>query len=245
MEFTESVLKLNQNKQIMNKENLTKFYQTYKLYIFPAVVALSSLFLIVFAIYPQTIKLITNQAAATDLTNKSKFLAGKVLALESIDEQDLARKLDYAVASYPTDKDFGTVVGLLQKIAAQSGFTIISFSLGNPDASGKNSGYEIKLETTGAKALVASLLNNLENSPRLMRVNNINVSSKNESSSVSVSLVIEVLYSSAPQNFGSADSPLPELSQKDEELIARLVKSGGLISQPSDIIKKGKANPFE
>ena len=45
----------------MKKEDLIKFYTAYRAYIFPAGVALASIFLILFVIYPQTVKLFNNQ----------------------------------------------------------------------------------------------------------------------------------------------------------------------------------------
>lgn len=233
----------------MKKETIAKFYLNYRLYIFPIMVALSSLFLIVFAIYPQTAKLIGNQKAQGDLINKSQFLETKVLALESYDQEDLSRKVGFALSAYPTDKDFGNVVGLLQQLVGQSGFNITSLALGNvPSKADVSSSYEIKLQITGAKNLLAVLLSNLENSARLMRVNSIDVSSGPNSQIVDVSLGVAVLYSSAPQSFGSVDSPVTKLSQADEELITRLAKVSPVSvspQAPAPSLPRGKANPFE
>lgn len=231
----------------MKKEELSKFYQSYNLFIFPAIVALSSLFLIVFAIYPQTVKLISNQKDQGELINKSKFLESKAEALESYDGEDLSRKLEFALTAYPGSQDFGVVIGLLQQLVAQSGFKIVSIVLGNTSkASGGSEGYEMKLEMIGAKPNLSILLNNLENSPRLIRVNNIDASSTNNLQVLNVSLVVEVLFAGFTQSFGSLDSPLPEFSQKDEELLTRLAKAGGGISQSGSVSTlRGKANPFE
>ena len=234
----------------MKKEKLLKFYQTYRLYIFPGVVALSSLLLIVFAIVPQTAKLISNQKDQGELINKSKFLEGKAEALESYNKEDLARKLEIALAAYPDSKDFGVAIGLLQQIVAQSGFTISSIALGNSSqTSGGSQSYELKMEMIGVKPGLPILINNLESSPRLVRVNNIDVSSVNNLQSINVSLVVQVLYAGLPKSFGSLDSPLPEFSQADEDLIARLIEVGGGISQPGSVstpsTPRGKANPFE
>jgi len=232
----------------MKQETIAKFYQKYKLYIFPGIVALSSLFLIVFAIYPQTIKLITNQQVAGDLMNKSQFLDAKVSALESYNGENLADRVRLSLGSFPAEKDFGNVIELLQYLAKKSGFSIAAITLGNTSRKLANSdSFEIKLEIKGARALLPLLLDNLEKSPRLMKVNNIEASLNQTTGILDASLGVEVLYSSLPQNFGSIDSPLPEFSEKDEELITTLAKSVGSISPSStvsaDII--GKTDPFE
>ena len=230
----------------MKKENLLKFYQTYRLYLFPGVVALSSLLLIVFAILPQAVKLISNQKQEGELINKSKFLESKAQALESYDSDDLARKVEITLNAYPGSKDFEVAIGLLQQLAAQSGFKIASIVLGNTSkTSGGSESYELKMEMIGVKSGLPVLLNNLESSPRLIRVQNIEASFNNLQA-LNVSLVVEVLYAGLPQSFGSSDSPLPEFNQVDEDLIAKLARVGGVIPQSSFIsTPRGKANPFE
>src|SRR3989344_3830716 len=110
--------------------DLGKLYLTYRLYIFPIIVGISSLILIIIVIYPQTISLITNQSVASEVFNKSKFLDTKVSALESYDEVDLANKVDIALEFYPTEKDIIPVFAILQNVATQKGFIINTMSLG-------------------------------------------------------------------------------------------------------------------
>lgn len=232
----------------MKKESISNFYQKYRLYIFPSLVALSSLFLIVFAIYPQTMKLIDNQKAIGDLMTKSKFLETKVSALESINSEDLSTKVGSVMQALPADKDFGNILDLLQQLVTQSGFSISSISLSNSSSkAGKTESFEVKLEVKGAKSLFKNLLTNLENSPRLIRVSTIDFSSNPASQIVDASLVIEVLYSKLPQNFGAEDSPLPQINQNDSRLLALLTKTTTISSSSAtlNISPRGKANPFD
>lgn len=235
----------------MKKEDLVKFYAKYRSQIFPAIVAISSLFLIVFVIYPQTVKLINNQKAIGEITNKSKLIENKVVALESYDETDLSRKVEFAMATLPVEKDIINILGLLQGLTSESGFSIDSISFGNaPGKPGDSESLEVKLEITGTRAIFQTLLNNFENAPRLVRINSIGISSNQTSQAFNASLAVEVLYSKLPQNFGTTDSPLPEFSQKDEELITKLasltrvgVLAPGSSAEPSS--PRGKSNPFE
>lgn len=235
----------------MKKEIVAKFYSKYKLYVFPLIVTLSSLFLIAFAIYPQTIKLISNQKAIGNLINKSNFFETKVTALGSYDETDLSRKVGLALSTYPVDKDFGNTVGLLQQLAVQLGFNVKAISLGGAAGKfGKSESFEIKLEIQGSKALLPTLLNNLENSSRLVRITSIDISSNQNSGAVDASLAVEILYSPIPQNLETVDSVLPEFSQKDEDLITALARvnetAQSLSATESSVPSlKGKSNPFK
>lgn len=232
----------------MNKEVILKFYSSYKLFIFPAVVAISCLVLIVSVILPQTLKLVTNQKVGDDLLTRSENLEVKAQNLESINGEDLSQNLIYALNVYPSDKDYGNIIGLIQKNTSEVGFNIDSLNLGGGGVSAKTDAqsFSVSLQLSGSKVLLPILLSNFENGPRLMRIANLEVSSTS-GEGVQVSLGLDVLYSSSPGDFGSIDSPLPTLSEKDEELLTKLavvsgpsVSLGGVVSTP-----RGKANPFE
>lgn len=232
----------------MKKETILKFYQNYRLYIFPLITALSSLILIIFVIYPQTMNLITNHSLEKEILNKSTFLEAKAQALEDLDSEDLTQKVDLALSAYPTDKDFGAAFGGLQNLIAKIGFSITSISLGSSSQmSGDAQSYGLKLDILGPNSQLPLLLDHIDNFPRLMRVGSFETSVGSGSEGATISVNVSVLYSPAPEGFGSVDSPLPELSDQDEEVLARLARVGALpqlpaITQPG---ARGKPNPFE
>lgn len=231
----------------MKKENLVKFYTTYRLYIFPAAVIFSSLFLIGLVIFPQTMKLIRNQKVQGELVSKSQFLETKAQTLEGYDISDLNRKADVALAAYPSSQDFGVAFGILQQLVAQSGFRIISISLGSSirPATSDIRSYELRVDVIGGKVDLPILLNNLESSPRLMRMVTLDVTSGNKEA-VNVVLIIEVLYADVPQSFGSVDSPLPQISKDEEDVLVSLTRTGTLLQQAGAVTgPRGKVNPFE
>lgn len=177
---------------------------------------------------------------------KSKFLESKVSALENYDEEDLSRKLTIALNAYPSEKDYGNVLGLLQRLVAGSGFTITAISLGNSQGKvGSADSFSVTLGVKGNKTLLQNLLNNLESSPRLLRIGTIDISSNQISETLDVALGLEVLYSLPPQTAGETDSPIPQLSQKDEEALVTLSEINATIPKTNPQTPRGKANPFE
>lgn len=233
----------------MKKEIILQFYQSYKLYIFPVVVAFSSLFLIIFAIYPQTVKLIENQKKAGEWINKSGILAEKAAALEAYDSEDLSQKTTIALNALPAEKDYSNILGVLQGLAARSGFIISSISFsGSGGASGNASSYGVKMEVKGPGVLFKTFLSNLENNPRIIRVGSINISSNYAAEILSAGIAVEVLFSSVPADFGAVDSPITPLSQEDEQLLTMLSSSHSVPSASSSAVittRRGKSNPFE
>lgn len=231
----------------MKKDTINKFYSAYKLYIFPAIIILSGLILIIFIIYPQANKFIADQKVEQELLKKSSFLEDKAKILESYDQNDLRVNVGHALAAYPTERDFSNVFGLLQNLTSQSGYSLIAITLGGGSGkSGDSQTFLLKLEVIGSLSSTKNLISTLEDSPRIMRMNSMETTVGIDPNLVSTFLNLDVLYSSIPEVFGSIDSPLPELSQKDEELLARLAKAAPQ-TQPQTIQlgPRGKANPFE
>lgn len=230
-------------------QEIIRFYKSYRLYIFPIIVGISSMILIIFIIFPQTSKLIANQQIEGEILNKSQFLVSKVQALENYDNSDLSHKVDSALGYYPTDKEVISAVGLLQNLTQSSGFSITSISLGGGLVKLEHNAqsYSIKLEISGPSQLLATLLSAIESSKRLMRVESVELISGRDAAISDASLIVDVLYASPPTELGSVDSPLPELSQKDQAIIARLSTLIPPVTQktPINIGPRGKSNIFE
>lgn len=233
------------------KENLLKFYQTYKLYIFPIAVVLASLILIFLIILPQTIQLVKDSQTEKDFSTKSKFLETKASELENYDQEDLVRKVDYALSALPAEKDFVNIIGTIQSLTSQAGFNITSFGLNQSavaDKSTNSQSFVVKVEVSGSRVLLPTLLNNIESAPRIMRINSLDIAGGNRDT-VNVNLEIAVLFAPAPKEFGSIDSPIPTLSEKDEEVLVRLSQSyipAPSVDTSSPVsVPTGKSNPFE
>lgn len=239
-------------KEDLKRENWNKFYTRYRLYIFPAGVILSCLILIVFVMIPQIGKIIEGRQREEEFKVKSQFLATKAEALAGYSEVDLQQKVGFLLASLPAEKDFVSVIGLLQRLTSENGFSIVSLSLGAASGapSSKEQSYGVKMDTIGSKALLNRLLNSIEGSPRLIRINDMEISAGKAGDFVTASLTIEVLFSPMPKELGAVDSPLPEISESEQALIQRLARTqtvpttAGLPTSVS-LTPKGKANPFE
>lgn len=232
----------------MNRSQALNFYSKYKIFIFPAVVTLSSLFLIVFLILPETVKLVTNQRVGSELLNKFSSIEVKAQKLEEYNQEDLSQKVQYALRVYPTEKDYEGILGVLQAVAVRSGFNLGSFSLQGESQIGSQN-YGVSVTFSGLKSLIPTLLSSIENADRIIRVNKIDLSENAQQ--VELDLALSVLYGQLPGELGSVDAPLPQLSQEEDELLVKLA-----VSQPQPVVEipteepiievpRGKINPFE
>ena len=240
----------------MNKEFIIRFYQRYRLYIFPFIVAVSSLILIIFVLLPQISSILSGQKSEKDLLSKASVLDVKAEELEGYDSSDLSQKVSYALSAFPSEKDFGNVIGLIQGLTSSVGFNVTSIQLGSSGGKTSNAqSYSVAVSLSGPKNLISTLFSTIEASPRLMKVSLIDITTNVSGESVDISLNIDVLYSPVPNNFGSVDSPLPKLSSDDEELLAKLASNPAFAASVATVSNtspdniqlppRGKANPFE
>lgn len=230
----------------MSKESLAKFYQKYKLLIFPSVVAFSCLILIIFVLIPQIGVFLKNSGVQQELGTRSDFLDSKVVALENLNEPELLSRVSYVLTSLPREKDFAETIALLQKIAGDHGYVIASLTFGAGEGkAGGGQSFGVRMEVVGSEALLGSLLSNIEGSPRLLRVASMEVSSGKEVDIVSVNLALEALFAPMPAALGSIDTPLPEISAGEEQLLSKL--SSTVLPQPPPLspTQIGKTDPFE
>lgn len=234
----------------MDTEQLKKYYQQYRLIIFPVVTAGASLILIALVIFPQLSKFLSNNEAYTSLQKQNEFLEVKADELENVNSGDLKQKLDISLAALPAGRDLTETMALLQSIVAQSGFLLNSLEFGSSAAGKGTTGYTVNLDVTGSKANLSNLLNSIESSYRPMKVNNVDVALSRTDDNVNSTISINVFYAPIPNSVGKIDAPVPKLSATEQELIDKLSQETSLASSvdqsaPVNISPTGKADPFE
>lgn len=230
----------------MTKEGLQSFYERFKFIIIPIVIVLVSFILIITVIVPQITRLLANQKIAREISERSKFLEVKAQTLESYNTVELDQKIKAVLNSYPVDRDYVNSLILIQNIISQSGFSITSLTLGASTESGDGQKYNFNISVSGPKDKLSKFLTNIETSYRLMRIASLETSTDKDQQ-VTVSLNVDVLYAPAPGNFGNVDTPLPQFSQKEGEVLSKLatVESLTNIETAQSEATVGRDNPFE
>lgn len=249
----------------MKKEALVKFYSLNKLVIFPVLVALASATLIILVIFPQIKGYFKGQDDIKVTQEKVKVLGVKASELQNIPEADLKSKLQTAAQALPEEKDYTTVIGILQRLAASSGVSLASVNLEGGGGKGVPgvSSFGVKASITGSRLGFDEFVKAVQNAPILMKISAISVDTSGGQDSVAVSLALSVYYSPTPKSLGGIDSPLPKLTEDEEKLAAKLASNVGSTSvvtipvtgpgeqpkigeePPKVLLPRGKENPFE
>lgn len=238
----------------MLKQTLADFYSKYKVIIYPFVVGVASLSLIILVILPQIRGYFNSKEDEKLMQNRLKSLEIKAEELEAIPEESLRRRVLSATVALPSEKDYTSIIGLLQRLTAEAGVNLESVTLdsgGVKETTGASS-FGVKIDVSAGSSSFDEFLKKIESSPAVLKIGSLTTDASVENV-ISGSLVIDVFYSPAPKALGSVDSPLPKLTEEEEVLAQELVSSIAIApavstttsEQPAKLPPRGKANPFE
>lgn len=231
----------------MNKEGFINIYSKYKLILFPAVIVIVTILIGYFVLFPQIGNLISSQDKITEISRKVKVLNEKVKKLESLDEQDLKDKLAIVLNTLPQEADFAKTLSIIQTLAVQYQFIIVSFQTGrSDDKSLKLASYGVSLDLSGPKDQVERFIESINTNFRMMRTGRLDINIPQGGNDATTTLSVDVYFSQIPTSIGAVDAPLAELTNQDEELINELESSQPIIAEEFiPLGPRGKPNPFE
>lgn len=233
----------------MSKEGLKEFYQKNRSLIFPVLVGLASLLLIFLVLIPQIGNLISDNSSLTQVQEKSRFLEVKASELQNVDEVKLQKDLNISLNALPSNKDYLEVINLIQALLPQSGFSLNSLQFGQDTNQSTRLAFTVKMELSGPRSSLNVLLTNFESTYRPMRIASIETNTKEQNSAfVSAVILLNIFYSPLPTSLGSVETPLPKLSDKDQELINNLAKVITPVSSAGPVsgnVPLGKSDPFQ
>lgn len=220
------------------------FYDQYKILIVPVLVGVSSLFLVLFVIVPQLQSFLGGRATLQETEENLKILTVKAGGLESINEDDLRKKLAVALSALPPERDFAKAIGILQDVAALSGVSLSSIQIGQAQAE-SGSGFSVKVELVASKLTMAHFLRQVESAPRVMKVQGLDLAFSRTGEGIDAAVVLEVFFAPAPQALGAVTDSLPQISPEDEKVLLTLSNAPVATFSATPSSPRGKPNPFD
>lgn len=236
----------------MKKETILEFYNKYKLILFPSLVTIACLVLIVLVIFPQAKSLLEGQNNLAVSKTKLKSLEAKAQELDQINDQDLKNQVQLVLGILPEGKEPSNVFGVIQRVVGLSSVNLVSlgFTSSKGTAIGQANSFSLRAQVAGSKSSIGQFLTNLSEAPLAVNVTGISLSSASSSDLLAADIQIDVYFSPTPKTLGSAEDPLPELSEEEKAIVSRLAKSQiatpvSQSSTPTILLPRGKPNPFE
>lgn len=212
---------------------LRKFIRTYQGFLAPIILGPLSLILVLFGIYPaatRTYDLFNDVASEQEAVNQ---LRQKIANLESMDEQTLEDQLVLSTSSIPTDKNVPSLFSTVETISSNVGTTMVDLtltSLGSLATASAGRQIEDKtfgaflmpftVQVTGTYEQMKVFLDQAVNVRRLLRVRTFSLNFLGEEARMQVQF--DALHAPLPTNLGRVDAMIQPLTQKEEDILARL-----------------------
>lgn len=230
----------------MNKETVISFYLKYRIFIYPILVGLASIFLITLVVWPQIRGLLLDRQDFDKVKSRLELLQVKAQTLEGLDENGLKERLNIALSSLPADQDFATMVGVIQEISTSSGMSLVALqTAGSAPPVGSSQSFLLKMEVVGSRVGLVELLDSIDKASRVMKISSIELNFSKGGDAIDAAVAVEVFYSAPPQQLGSIDQQLPIISDEDQKLLVTLSSSLGRRAAAPVLLPRGKSNPFE
>lgn len=238
------------------KQVFLTFYKDNKYLVWLALVGSLAGVILVFAIFPQIQALIKDRQNLADAKTKLQVLDSKNSLLGNLDDTALKQNLQTAVIALPEDIEPSSAFGVLQQTAYVSGVNIaaMEFSASRVTAGQGIPSFSINVVAVSTKSNLGLFLKNLTQSPVVMNISGLNISSTGTNNLLAANLQIEAFYSPPPDNSDLAGKPLPKISPEEEQIMADLATynansnfssvASNSNPQTSVLLPRGKDDPF-
>jgi Tfp pilus assembly protein PilO len=224
------------------------FFLKYNRLIIPGTVLVLALFIIVLVTIPQFLKLFATFRTIEELNTKKLFYQKKISELQSLDLALYRKELETALVALPVDKDITGVTGELLVALSESGMSLENINFSSAAAeSEKVQEYTLNLDVSGSEDNLKNFLDRVELSPRIIRLSTINVT-RSKNNTINAAIGFATLYQQLPQNIGSVDENVPQITPEDLKTLADIenkIKSLPRVSlQQASSSAVGKLDPF-
>lgn len=224
------------------------FYLQHRHFIMPGIVLVVALLVSGLVTVPQVFRIFENIRTINELNQKKTFFKVKNATLAGIDLELYRKNLDTALLALPVDKDIPGVTGELLVALSSSGMTLDAISFAGSEADENIvQEYSLKFDVKGQESNLENFLERVKLTPRIIKMTTIDVS-KSKSNIVTASINFVTLYQELPENIGSIDDQVPEITADDNKLLAEIREKVESIPQVSvqagATPVSGKLNPF-
>ncbi|MDO8498441.1 MAG: hypothetical protein Q7S44_01520 [bacterium] len=231
-------------------EKIKELYLRYKLIVWPFCVGLSSLAILVLVVIPQLFAYLNIQNEITELEKRTSTLEVKAQNLQQVDDAANRENLQIALTILPREADVPQSMAVLQSVIGESELLLKNAAyVPSRISEGGKSNFLFDVEIVGSVESVKDFLANLQESPRVFQVGQISAQFQRDGL-MDVTLPIAVFYDPT-MNVGnlSPDKPIPQLSDKEKALLAKLTKlipkAVSLSQTDTSSVPLGKNDPFE
>lgn len=169
---------------------------------------------------------------------KLSRLTKKAAQLESLDERELEKKVTMSEKALPSKKTVSGILSVFSSLAEETDVFFVDFEV-SPGKFLPGEFEVVLFEATfkGPREEVKTLLEKMRQVLPVVKVVGFEI--KGEEATLSV----ESYFSPLPESLGKIDTPLPEISQKEEKIYQKIAQFK-IIEKELPSVPGGKENPF-
>lgn len=240
---------------------LRRFLRIYQGFVISGAILLFGAAAVIFAVLPgvgETRDLYEN---LKEIEKETEALSNKLRFLEALNEDDLRNQLVTLLSAVPQEKSVQTIFSTVEGLANQSGVNIVDMNLMSPGslATGAATRQSVAEKKIGASTLAFSLtasgtydqirafVGRINQVRRLFDVTSFDLSIGG-TGITQVRLSLSAFYQSLPTKVGGVEAPVAVLTQKEEEVLAKITQyadlSQSLSASLTPILFGGKRDPF-
>lgn len=231
---------------------LKELYFKYKLFFWPVTTGLAALVILSLVIIPQIFVYINTQGRISTANTKLEVMDAKAQELEQIDASLISKDLQTVYSVLPKEQEVPQALVTLSNLVTRSGLTLKNTVYGGSKKAEKQNNFLLTVTVIGRVNSVRDFLNNLKSSPRVFKVESIEVQFQRGTQLVEAKIPLSVYFQPGDgQAAAASDQPLPKLNSDEEKLLDDLAKqyfnTGMAVSleSTSSSVPLGRADPFE
>lgn len=229
---------------------LDKFYEKYKLLIWPIFVVAVTIGVTAMVVVPQFLDYLRLREEITVINDKSASLEQRALKMEEINQIAVEDGLKVVFTILPADQDVSEALTSLEDLVNRSGLILktVTYASAKKAAADKDS-FQLNTSVLGPISSVRDFLINLKEGSRVFRVDSISARFQQDGMIVESDIPVSVFYSPSVSAANVVlEQPVPQLSQKEGQLLSKLSnaipRSQATVSSEVSV-PLGKTNPFE
>lgn len=216
----------------------------YRKLIFPLASIITSVIIFVLVVVPQVLQLFENQNELNSLKNQADNLDSKISSLAAISTPDFELDLKLVSNALPLSKDYIDSTPYIQEAVDKSNVSLTGISFAeSPQVAGVNS-YMIKLDIDGNLTQLNQFLSIINHTPRVLRVDRIELSGDSNQSKYSATITIKAFYSPIQKQALTLTQPVVNLSDQESNQISQLEKTIKNFNLKTPTDQVGRNDPF-
>ncbi len=217
----------------------------YKSFVLPALAFLILLLLTITLGRAIVGGIFATRANISQLKKEGKILSAKLDTLSSLNQDEMARASQNAIAAIPSESSTLFAVASLRELARARDLELGSLRVAEIAdlEKGGVKAVELQFDTQGGFFQTLGLLNDLSGTAPLLRVSKAKFNVSGGSSSTKFTVISA--WGSLPKTVGKITDPLETLTASEQELLGRLNNLRRLSGAPTEASPpQGRTNPF-